>query len=203
MNQKRLINVYKIVVLGSSGVGKTAIVQRLTEGIFREESQSTVGVEFKTYICPLINETVKLQIWDTAGQERFRSVSKAYFRNAIGAILVYDVTDEASFESLESWLHDLQQLSHPNAYVLLVGNKSDLKQRSIGEYEAKNFAMQHFMEYIETSAFSGENINETFIRLAAGISKRIANGQIEPPLLAKPSPFRESEFYVQEKEKCC
>ena len=149
---------YKIVVVGSSGVGKTAMVQRLIDQTFLEETQSTVGVEFKSYNITLDNETIRLNIWDTAGQERFRSVSKAYFRNAVGAILVYSINDNDSFNDLEAWINDLHQLAAQNAAILLVGNKSDLDDRRVTESEAQSFADRHGIEYLEASAKTGENI---------------------------------------------
>jgi len=197
---------FKIVVVGSSGVGKSAIVQRLIEGTFREEGQSTVGVEFKSFVCPLDDQSVKLQIWDTAGQERFKSVSKAYFRNAVGAILVYDITNEASFEDLSNWLGDLQALCNPNAYILLVGNKGDMdSQRQVGVQEAKDFAEQHRLEYLETSALSGSNIRESFTRLAYGIANRVNNGQIQiTTSVSKTSPFKvEEQPKTESKNGCC
>ena len=198
---------FKIVVVGSSGVGKTAIVQRLIDGTFREEGQSTVGVEFKSFICPLDDQSVKLQIWDTAGQERFKSVSKAYFRNAVGAILVYDISNETSFEELINWLNDLQSLCNPNAYILLVGNKGDLEnQRQVGVQQAKDFAEQHKLEYLETSALSGQNVTEAFTRLAYGVATRVNNGQIQITNAAssKVSPFKVEETPAkQESSGCC
>ena len=186
-------NSFKIVVVGASGVGKSAMVQRLIDNTFREEGQSTVGVEFKSFICPLQDQSVKLQIWDTAGQERFKSVSKAYFRNAVGAILVYDITNDSSFEDLITWLNDLQQLCNPNAFILLVGNKADLESsRQVGPQQAKDFADQHRLEYLETSALSGANITEAFTRLAYGIAARVNNGQIQitSGTAQKSSPFK-------------
>jgi small GTP-binding protein len=171
---------FKVVLVGSSSVGKSSMVERLTEGIFPDEVHSTVGVEFKAFAVPVDDQTVRLQIWDTAGQERFKSVSKAYFRNAVGAVLMFDITQESTFEDLSTWLADLQQLAHPNAFVLLVGNKSDLEdQRRIGVQEAKHFANQHRLEYIETSALSGRGIKETFTRLAFGIAARAEDGQVD------------------------
>jgi small GTP-binding protein len=156
------------------------MVERLTEGIFPDDAQSTVGVEFKAFAVPVEDRTVRLQIWDTAGQERFKAVSKAYFRNAVGAVLVFDITQDSTFEDLSTWLSDLQQLAHPNAFILLVGNKCDLEdQRRIGGKEAKDFADQHRLGYIETSALSGHNVTETFTRLAFEIAARAEDGQID------------------------
>jgi small GTP-binding protein len=203
-----ITSTFKIVVVGSSGVGKSAIVQRLVDGTFRDESQSTVGVEFKPFLVKVDDQTVKLQIWDTAGQERFKSDSKAYFRNADGAVLVYDITSDTSFDDLSNWLHDLQQLCHPSAYILLVGNKGDLeKERKVGIQQAKDFAENHQLEYIETSALTGANVTETFTGLALGVANRVAAGQIQnAAAVAKGSPFKVETTPVPAsdvKSDCC
>ena len=199
---------FKIVVVGASGVGKSAIVQRLVEGTFREEGQSTVGVEFKSFSCQTQDgQNVKLQIWDTAGQERFRSVSKAYFRNAVGAVIVYDITSESSFEDLEIWLQDLLHLCNPNAYILLVGNKADLEtKREVGIQQAKDFGDKHHLEYLETSALSGQNVQESFTRMAYGITSRINNGEIQASsAVSKASPFKieDQQNQQQQRKECC
>ena len=172
-------NSYKIVVVGSSGVGKTAIVQRLVDGTFCNEGQSTVGVEFKSHSISFDNEVMKLSIWDTAGQERFRSVSKAYFRNAVGAILVFGLNDSQSFHDLDSWLNDLHSLSTPNAVILLIGNKSDLSDKVITTSEAEAFAKRHNLEYLETSAKDNININDSFVRLARDIHDKVKKGELK------------------------
>jgi small GTP-binding protein len=170
---------YKIVVIGPSSVGKSSIVQRLTQGTFTEDGTATCGADFYTYSCPVGNDTVKLQIWDTAGQERFRAISKSYFRNAVGAVLVYDITSMLSFDQLADWLTDLQTLATPNAYILLVGNKADLETgRQIGPELVKEFSDRHHLETIETSALSGKNIKEAFARMAFEVAARVTNGTI-------------------------
>ncbi|OHS94719.1 Ras-related protein Rab-4B [Tritrichomonas foetus] len=211
MKTKAISATYKIVVVGPSGVGKTALVQRLVEGTFQSETQSTVGVEFKSFIVQLDNQSIKLQIWDTAGQERFKSVSKAYYRNAIGAILVYDISNVVSFDSLSTWLNDLQQLCIPNAFILLVGNKSDMEStRQVGVQQAQDYAQQNHIEFLETSAMNGNNVNEAFTRLTYGIVNRVKNGQIQVnPLATKSSPFKieQEEPKQQDQRKnengCC
>jgi small GTP-binding protein len=170
---------FKVVVVGSTAVGKSSMVERLIGGTFPEEVQSTVGVEFRSFVCQLDDHAIRLQIWDTAGQERFRSVSTAYFRDAVGAVLVYDITKEETFEDLTTWLTDLQQLCHPNAFILLVGNKCDREDdRKVGVQQVQDFADQYRLEYIETSAKSGQNIQETFTRLAYEVATRVENGEI-------------------------
>jgi small GTP-binding protein len=170
---------YKVVLVGSSGVGKTSLVQRLTDRTFSEQLQSTVGVEFKSWFARKASGTdVRLNIWDTAGQERFRSVSKAYFRNAVGAILVFALDSEASFTDLDAWLADLHQAANPNAVILLVGNKSDLPDRQISETQAREYCLRHEMEYLEASAKVGTGVEDAFVRLAGRIADKAARGEI-------------------------
>ena len=164
---------FKFIVIGSSGVGKTAILKRLVDDVFTTESQSTIGVEFLATTIEVEGQQVKLQIWDTAGQERFRSIAKAYFRSAIGVILVFDLTDRKSFDDLNQWLNDIHALCDPNAVVTLIGNKLDLgDQRSITSSEAESFAQLHQLSYFETSALGGDNIQEAFHRTAATILRK-------------------------------
>jgi small GTP-binding protein len=171
-------NTFKIVILGSSGVGKSTIVNRLIYGTFSGEEEPTIAIEFKTFIVSLNDHQVRLQIWDTAGQERFKSISKAYFRNAAGAILVYDMTDDSTFDALDDWLHGLQQLCSPNAFIILVGNKADLEeQRKVGIQQALNFAERHKLEYLETSARLGVNVTEVFTRVAFAVAKKVNSDQ--------------------------
>jgi small GTP-binding protein len=175
---------YKIVIVGMAAVGKSSLVQRLIQNTFNEDNTPTCGADFYTYTLPLEGEQVKLQIWDTAGQERFRSISKQYFRNSVGAILVFDLANYQSFEVLAEWLNDLQTNCLPNAYVLLIGNKSDLiGDRQIGAHEIKEFADRHKLESTETSALSGKNVREAFARLAFEVATRVKNGTIgvQPP----------------------
>jgi small GTP-binding protein len=170
---------YKIVVVGAPAVGKSSIVQRFVQGTFTEDGTSTCGADFYSHTFPVRNESVRLQIWDTAGQERFRSISKSYFRNAVGAVLVYDIANLTSFDQAVEWLSDLHALAAPNAYVLLVGNKADLEdKRQVGADLVKEFAERHHLESIETSAQSGKNVKEAFARMAIEVSTRVANGAI-------------------------
>jgi small GTP-binding protein len=197
---------YKVVVVGDSSVGKSSIVQRLIEGTFTEDGTSTCGADFFTHCVPVNNEQVKLQIWDTAGQERFRSISKSYFRNAVGAVLVYDITKMQSFDRVGTWLNDLQSLAAPNAYILLVGNKADLEQhREVGIDLVKEWAERHHLESIETSALSGKNIKESFARMALEVSTRVTKGEISvSPIAARtPQPAAFDQYPPTNKKPCC
>jgi small GTP-binding protein len=172
---------FKFIVIGSSGVGKTAILKRLIDDVFSGESQTTIGVEFMATLIQVDGVTIKLQIWDTAGQERFRAIAKAYFRSAIGVLLVFDLSDRNSFEDLSHWLNDVHTLCDPNAVVTLLGNKSDLvNERAVTVTEAETFAQLHQLVYVETSALGGTNIQEAFER-TAGIVYRKDRGKREDP----------------------
>ncbi|OHT14389.1 Ras family protein [Tritrichomonas foetus] len=200
-------NSYKIVIVGASGVGKTSLVQRLIEDSFYFDNSPTIGVEFKCFECKHGSETIKLNIWDTAGQEKFRSVSKAYFRNAVGALLVFSFTDRASFDALDSWMNDIQNLCPQNSLVYLIGNKIDLsEERVISQNEAENFAKRHSLEFFETSAFTSTNVNETFVRLAGNIHEKVKAGVIQSPTLqlkAQLSLIKDSQAQPQKQQQGC
>lgn len=166
---------FKFIVIGSSGVGKTAILTRLVDHVFTGESQSTIGVEFIATSVKVDNVTVKLQIWDTAGQEKFRAIAKAYFRSAVGVMLVYDITDRKSFDDLGGWLNDVHSQCDPNAVITLIGNKSDLEEkRKVSESEARDFAELHQLQYMETSALVGDNVELAFQTAASNVLRTMA-----------------------------
>jgi small GTP-binding protein len=191
---------YKFIIVGSSGVGKTAILKRLVEDTYTEDSQSTIGVEFDSAVLNIGDRKVKLQIWDTAGQERFRAISKAYYRNAVGVILVYDLTDRKSFDELPSWLNDIRTLCDANAVIQLIGNKSDLNpQRIVSVAEAEQFANQHHLQYLETSAKMAANVREAFVKVATAI---LAKGA-KPTSQVHNDPFAKPKQEEQTSGGCC
>ena len=165
---------YKFIVIGSSGVGKTAILTRLVDHVFTGESQSTIGVEFIATSINVEGSVFRLQIWDTAGQERFRAIAKAYFRSAIGVMLVFDLTDRKSFDDLNGWLNDVHAHCDPNVVVTLIGNKSDLENsRKVSESEARAFADLHQLQYLETSALDGSNVELAFQTAASNVLRKL------------------------------
>uniref|UniRef100_A0A669QWJ1 Ras-related protein Rab-25 n=1 Tax=Phasianus colchicus TaxID=9054 RepID=A0A669QWJ1_PHACC len=132
---------FKVVLIGDSGVGKSNLLSRFTRNEFNLESKSTIGVEFATRSIQVDNKTVKAQIWDTAGQERYRAITSAYYRGAVGALLVYDIAKYLTYENAERWLTELQDHADANIVVMLVGNKSDLRHlRAVPTDEARSFA---------------------------------------------------------------
>ena len=164
---------YKFIIIGASGVGKTALLKRLVEDSFSSDSQSTIGVEFDSTVIEVDNQQIKLQIWDTAGQERFHSIAKAYFRNAVGVILVFDLSERKTFDQVNMWLNEVHSLCDPNAICILVGNKSDLvDSRIISVSEAETYAQRRNLTYLETSALSGENVRNAFVSVATQIYRK-------------------------------
>ncbi|CAM9554911.1 unnamed protein product [Discosporangium mesarthrocarpum] len=163
----------KVILLGNSGVGKSNLIARFHTNEFCEDFESTVGVEFVTKRMDVDGVPVKLQIWDTAGQERYASMMKTYYRKAKGSLLVYDITNQASFAGLETWRKHLEANADPQCVSIVTGNKADMEGVVPGA-EAEAYARQRGMGFIHTSAKTGENVEEVFVLLARKI---LATGQ--------------------------
>jgi Ras-related protein Rab-11A len=130
-----------VVLIGDSGVGKSNLLSRFTRNEFNLDSKSTIGVEFATRSIQVDSKTIKAQIWDTAGQERYRAITSAYYRGAVGALLVYDISKHQTYENVNRWLKELRDHADSNIVIMLVGNKSDLRHlRAVPTEEAKQFA---------------------------------------------------------------
>lgn len=154
---------FKVVLIGDSGVGKSNLLSRFTKNEFNLESKTTIGVEFATKTIECGDKIIKAQIWDTAGQERYRAITSAYYRGAVAALLVYDITKLHTFQNVEKWLQELKDYADDNIVVMLVGNKTDLKHlRAVKEEEAQKYAEEHELAFIETSALVSTNVTEAF-----------------------------------------
>lgn len=161
---------FKIVLIGDSGVGKSNILSRYTRNEFCLESKSTIGVEFATKTLQLEGKTIKAQIWDTAGQERYRAITSAYYRGAVGALLVYDITKRQTFENVERWLRELRDHADSNIVIMMVGNKSDLNHlRAASTDDAKALAEKEGLSFLETSALEAVNIEKAFLTILTEI----------------------------------
>jgi len=158
---------FKLVLLGESAVGKSSLVLRFVKGQFHEFQESTIGAAFLTQTLCLDDTTVKFEIWDTAGQERYHSLAPMYYRGAQAAIVVYDITNADTFTRAKNWVKELQRQARPDIVIALAGNKSDLGQKRVVEYEeAAAYAEENGLLFMETSAKNANNVNEIFLAIA-------------------------------------
>ncbi|KAF6307007.1 RAB11B, member RAS oncogene family [Rhinolophus ferrumequinum] len=158
---------FKVVLIGDSGVGKSNLLSRFTRNEFNLESKSTIGVEFATRSIQVDGKTIKAQIWDTAGQERYRAITSAYYRGAVGALLVYDIAKHLTYENVERWLKELRDHADSNIVIMLVGNKSDLR-----------LPEKNNLSFIETSALDSTNVEEAFKNILTEIYRIVSQKQI-------------------------
>ncbi|PPD66909.1 hypothetical protein GOBAR_DD36217 [Gossypium barbadense] len=171
---------FKLVLIGDSGVGKSNLLSRFTKNEFNLESKSTIGVEFATRSIRVDDKVVKAQIWDTAGQERYRAITSAYYRGAVGALLVYDVTRHITFENVERWLKELRDHTDSNIVIMLVGNKADLRHlRAVSTEEAKAFAEREKTYFMETSALESLNVENAFTEVLTQIYHVVSRKALE------------------------
>nr|AFK46034.1 unknown [Lotus japonicus] len=169
---------FKVVMVGDSGVGKSQLLNRFVRNEFQMKSKATIGVEFLTKTVVMDHKVVKAQIWDTAGQERYQAITTAYYRGATGALLAYDITNRQSFDHVEKWLDELR-VHADNIIVMLVGNKSDLSSgRAVPMEEAKDFAKQKGLFFVETSALDSNNVESAFLGLLSQIYATVGKKHI-------------------------
>ena len=164
---------FKVVVIGDSGVGKSCLLIRFAEDKFSEEHVSTIGVDFTNRTVEIGDDLVKLQLWDTAGQERFRTVTSTYYRGAQGIVVIFDVTERRSFETVRAWVEDVDKWASSGTVRILVGNKTDLHDaRQVPTEEGEQLAEELRMKYYETSARENYNVEEAFLGLAGEIKRQ-------------------------------
>ncbi|CAH0491746.1 hypothetical protein KXD40_005803 [Peronospora effusa] len=183
-------SILKVVLIGDSGVGKSNLVMRFTKNKYMPHSVQTVGFEFATKTIRVGDRRLKAQIWDTAGQERFQSLTAAYYRNAVGAMIVYDITNRSSFEHVTGWLAQVHEHSHESLVLILVGNKCDLahlpESREVSTLEAARFAATHSMEFLETSALDSTNVVDAFKKMIVPVGRLLS--PTEPKKIARLPP---------------
>ena len=176
---------FKVVLVGDSFVGKTNIMSKYLKNEFHEDSKATVGVEFGSKQFTIDGHSVKAQIWDTAGQERYKAITSAYYKGAKGAFIVYDITRKNSFESVERWVSDVISVADKKITIVLIGNKSDLEdQRQVTKEEAQDKANKLEIAFMETSAFSGDNLDKAFEMMMNEVYKKcheemLADGDLD------------------------
>ena len=176
MDDEEYSMIFKIIIIGDSGVGKTNILSRYTSNYFSDSSKSTVGVELGCKIEEVNGTKVKIQVWDTAGQERYKSITKTYYKGAKGALIVYDISRKESFNNVDKWIGDLKEFGEEDVCVILVGNKCDLEDmRQVSTDEVSKKAEQYSVGFCETSALSAKNIDTAFQMLIKKVSEKIPN----------------------------
>ena len=161
---------FKILTIGESGVGKTCILRRFVENKFLKNHLATIGIDFKTKNIEIDGTPIKLKIWDTAGQERFRNITNQYYKGADGIILVFDVTDQKSFEKIKEWMSQIKANTQADQIgLVLLGNKCDIEPRTISKNDGEELGKELGIEYYETSAMKGDGIAQAFEFLAKNI----------------------------------
>ncbi|XP_003388590.1 PREDICTED: ras-related protein Rab-8A-like [Amphimedon queenslandica] len=165
---------FKLLLIGDSGVGKTCILVRFSEDAFNSTFISTIGIDFKIRTVDIEGKKIKLQIWDTAGQERFRTITTAYYRGAMGIMLVYDVTNEKSFDNIRNWIRNIEENAAADVEKMILGNKCDLEEsRVVSRERGQLLAEEHQVKFMETSAKSGQNVETAFLNLAKDIKNKM------------------------------
>ena len=186
----------KILIVGDSGVGKTNFILRFLNNEFNQNYMSTAGIDLKSGSIIIKNKKIRIQIWDTAGQEKYKAITKNLFLKVMGALIVYDITNENSFYNLQSWVSMVKEECGKHMQIVIVGNKSDLdSKRAISKEEVLNYAKEQKVEYIETSSKTGENI----IKAVALLSEQI----LENSESIDDVSFRLDSISLQKRKKCC
>ena len=190
----------KIMILGETLVGKTAIITRYTKKVFAENYLTTVGIDFQNKQLNINGKKINVEIWDTAGQERFRNIAKTYFQSSDGFLLVYDITSKDSFNKLNDWYDQIKLSAPENSKCIIAGNKSDLEEkRQVKKEEGEKFASDNNLKFYETSAKDDKNINIVFELL----SNEIVNDEKTIKRNKRSSQVLKKKNAKVEKKNCC
>jgi len=182
LHSKYSESLFKILLLGDSGVGKSCIIIRYIENNFSTSLMNSIGVDFKLKNIEIDDKKIKLQIWDTAGQERFRTITTSYYKGAHAIIIVFDISDRESFNHIRNWMADIDKFAKEGVLRILVGNKCDLEaSRKVKKEEAQELAKKYDIKYIETSAKDTTNIEDLFI----STTKHLMSRQVNSPGFGK------------------
>ncbi|TXG58568.1 hypothetical protein EZV62_016397 [Acer yangbiense] len=225
----------KLLLIGDSGVGKSCLLLRFSDGSFTTSFITTIGIDFKIRTIELDGKRIKLQIWDTAGQERFRTITtvvspvknmiriaeyviwflrslvkcfNAYYRGAMGILLVYDVTDESSFNNIRNWIRNIEQHASDNVNKILVGNKADMDEskRAVPTSKGQALADEYGIKFFETSAKTNLNVEEVFFSIARDIKQRLADtdSRAEPQTIKINQPDQAAgSAQAAQRSACC
>ena len=188
--------VYKVLLLGDTTVGKTCFLMKYTDKTFQDIHMATIGLDYRLKSMKLKSgKNIKLQMWDTAGQDRFRAITKNYYKGSHGIILIYDVTNVQTFENVKQWVSQIREEASANVIIYIAGNKIDMEEeRKVNKEEGEKLAEELGFPFVETSAKSGININETFEDLVERIDKIYGNS---------PQKVTRNNLYKAKDKKCC
>ena len=191
---------FKILLIGDSGVGKSCLLMRFMDEKYSDTYISTIGVDFKIRTLSLDNKVIKMQIWDTAGQERFRTITSSYYRGAHGIIVVYDITDADSFDNVRHWLKEIGRYANKNVDILVVGNKLDLEtNRKVPCGIVEEYTYQENIDCFETSAKENTNVTIFFEKMAKKIMRRMASEELKP----RPTEKWKTKKIEPPRNSCC
>ena len=188
--------VYKVLLLGDTTVGKTCFLMKYTDKTFQDIHMATIGLDYRLKTMTLKSgKDIKLQIWDIAGQDRFRAITKNYYKGSHGIILIYDVTNLQTFENVKNWVSQIREEAANNVVIYIAANKIDMEaERKVSQKEGESLAQELGFPFMETSAKSGININETFEDLVERIDKVYGNIPQKP---------NKNKLYKAKKRTCC
>lgn len=182
---------FKLLLIGDSGVGKTCLLFRFSEDAFNSTFISTIGIDFKIRTIELEGKKIKLQIWDTAGQERFRTITTAYYRGAMGIMLVYDITNEKSFDNIRNWIRNIEEHASKDVEKMVLGNKCDMNdRRQVSKERGEQLAIEHGIKFMETSAKASVNVDDAFFTLARDIKAKMDRKMDAPGQGSRPSGYQ-------------
>ena len=207
MTTKELSNydyMFRYIIVGDMGVGKSCLVLQFTENKFRLQHELTIGVEFGGKMIDINNKKIKIQIWDTAGQESFQAITRTYYKGAIGALLVYDITRKETFNHIVKWLEEVKSHSNKDICIILIGNKKDLEnKRQVTREEGEDFAKKNEIMFLETSAKTAEYVADAFINSAQVILDNIKLTGIDPTIPSQNIKIDEDDEENKKDKKNC
>ncbi|XP_058502000.1 ras-related protein Rab-8B-like [Solea solea] len=185
---------FKLLLIGDSGVGKTCLLFRFSEDSFNTTFISTIGIDFKIRTIELDGKRVKLQIWDTAGQERFRTITTAYYRGAMGIMLVYDICNDKSFENIKNWIRNIEEHASSDVEKMVLGNKCDMAdRRQVSKDRGEKLAIDYGVKFLETSAKSSINVEEAFYTMGRDILHNLSSKTTDTSAGASGKPVKITE----------
>ena len=201
-------HMFRYIIVGDMAIGKSCLLLQFTDHKFRHQHELTIGVEFGGKTIEVKNKNIKIQIWDTAGQEAFQAITRTYYKGAIGALLVYDITKHDTFDHINKWINEVKNNGSKDIVCMLIGNKKDLEEeRQVRYEEGKELADKNKMLFLETSAKTAENVQECFYLSAEKILEQISKTGIDPTLPAKNVKISidedAEEEETKEKKSCC